>query len=436
MFNPDYKSPRSIQMNLGIQREIHHGMVLSVDFIRNVQTHYLLGVDQNHAGDVRYFNATGAMDAINATNKHFGCAPGAGAGVDCAIAAGATMSDYASNGLTSSADFGGASCPAALGYPCAFGGINPNSPPLGFLSPVGRSVYDGLDMKWVENVNNPMRGIKALNFQVSYSLSRFDNTGGGVNPDATTTASSGDQDFIVPALDQANVNRYFGPSTLDRTHQISFGGYVMLPAGFQFGLMSHFYSPLSDTLTVPNTASGGGEIFRTDFTGDGTTQDPIPGTTVGNFDRGINASNINTTITNYNQVYAGRPTPAGNVLIQNGLMTAGQLTALGAVAPTLPLAPLDQVNLSWLRALDATITWNYSIKERFKIQPSIGIFNLPNFSNFDLPESMLSGTLNGSPGSINGTNYAGHFVNRVGVGTGVYALGQPRVIEWGLKVIF
>jgi hypothetical protein len=47
---------------------------------------------------------------------------------------------------------------------------------------------------------------------------------------------------------------------------------------------------------------------------------------------------------------------------------------------------------------------------------------------------MMSGLLAGTPGTINGTNYGGHFVNRVGVGTGVYALGQPRVIEWGLKL--
>jgi hypothetical protein len=31
-------------------------------------------------------------------------------------------------------------------------------------------------------------------------------------------------------------NRYFGPSVLDRTHQLSFGGYADLPAGFQLNL--------------------------------------------------------------------------------------------------------------------------------------------------------------------------------------------------------
>jgi len=30
-------------------------------------------------------------------------------------------------------------------------------------------------MKLVENVNNPVRGIKRANFQIAYSLSRFDN---------------------------------------------------------------------------------------------------------------------------------------------------------------------------------------------------------------------------------------------------------------------
>jgi len=439
MFNPNYQSPRSVQMNIGVQRELHPGVVLNVDFIRNVQTHYLLGIDENHAGDVRYFNQAGALAAIDATNAGFGCPTfesGGLASIDCAIAAGATMGTYAGNGLGSSGDMGGNSCYAVLGYACAFGGVNPASPPLGFLSPVGRSVYNGVDVKLTHNVNNPFRGVKVLNYQIAYSLSRFDNTGGGVGADGAVTASSGDQDFIVPALDQANVNRYFGPSTLDRTHQLSFGGYLTLPRGFEFALMSHFYSPLSTTLTVPNTASGAGEIFRTDFTGDGTTQDPLPGTHVGSFAREINASNINTYITNYNQTYAGKPTPAGNVLVQNGLMTATQLQELGGVAPFVPLAPQDQVNMSWLRALDATVSWNYAITERFKIEPSVGIFNVPNFANFDLPESMMSGLLAGTPGTINGTNYGGHFVNRVGVGTGVYALGQPRVIEWGLKLNF
>jgi hypothetical protein len=74
--------------------------------------------------------------------------------------------------------------------------------------------------------------------------------------------------------------------------------------GFQLSLISHFWSPLSTSLVVPNTYLGYGEIFRTDFTGDSTVQDPVPGTHVGSFDRGINASNINRVLTNYNNSVA------------------------------------------------------------------------------------------------------------------------------------
>src|ERR1022692_139010 len=92
MFDPNYKSPRSIQMNIGIQREIRRGMVLSVDYVRNVQTHYLLGVDHNHAGDVRYFNLAGAQQAIANTLTACNAASLASAEADCS----------ALNGLNSS----------------------------------------------------------------------------------------------------------------------------------------------------------------------------------------------------------------------------------------------------------------------------------------------------------------------------------------------
>jgi len=117
-------------------------------------------------------------------------------------------------------------------------------------------------------------------------------------------------------------------------------------------------------------------------------------------------------------------------------MTLPDLVALGGVAPSLTPAPGDQVNYSWLKAFDTTIAWSHTFFERVTIKPSVGFYNLPNFANFDLPTSMMSGLLTASTGSVNGTNYAGHLVNRVGVGTGVYALGSPRQIEFSLKIVF
>ena len=74
--------------------------------------------------------------------------------------------------------------------------------------------------------------------------------------------------------------------------------------------------------------------------------------------------------------------------------------------------------------------------ERFTVQPSVGFYNALNFGNFDLPSATLNGLLTGAVGQINGTTPSGHNIDRVGVGTGVYALGSPRQIEFGLQLSF
>ncbi|HXW17048.1 MAG TPA: hypothetical protein VEJ39_02015, partial [Candidatus Acidoferrales bacterium] len=474
---PSYRTPYSIQMNAGIQRELRPGMVLSVDYLRNVNLHYLIGIDANHSGDTRYFNMAAAQTAIATTNAAFGCPDLASlAAITCAIHSpmtdyytqlpGASMASYAANGLDSATDLGVGSCTTALGFQCAFQGVNPGLGEAVFLYPIGRSVYNAMDVKLVENAKQPFRGVHYLNFQFAYALSRFTNAGAASTTSAGTSPSAADQDFINPAVDNRHPLAFSGPSALDRTHQISFGGYADIPAHFRLGMIFHFDSPLASALAVPTTGIGPGEIFRTDFTGDGTTGDLIPGTKWGNFMRGINPSNLASVVGNYNNTVADNLTPAGQLLVTDGLFTPQQLGAGNqlcvnnpngvsagaacAVAPEItytdptsgavvPGVLPGEVGLTWLRTVDMSLGWNEPIHlgdREIDVLPSVSCYNVFNFANFNIPGNVLSGILTGAAGSLNGTNYSGADAVRIGVGTGVFALGAPRTLEFGLKLTF
>ena len=440
LFAPNYQTPRSVQMNIGVEHQLWKGVVVSADYVRNVQTHSLLAIDQNHVGDARFFNKSAAQAAVAATLTACG---GGATTVDDAIlhcpgihgpispsnpTNGATMADFIASGLGSgTAVCGGGPCPNA-----AFGGKNSNLGVLQMLQPIGRSVYNGLQTSIKANVSNPVRGVKNFSWQISYSLSSY-------------IGAAKDGDFINTATDNNDPLHFIGPNALDRKQQISFGGYVDLPWSFRFGAVSHFYSPLPVTLLLPTTGAG---IFATDVTGDGSGDgsgvyglgDVLPGTNIGAFGRNVPANNLNQVINNYNNTQANTPTPAGQVLIQNGILTLAQLQALGGVQQPIQLAPNGQAGLDWLRALDLKLSWPKKVTESFTIEPSVAIFNALNFANFDAPGNTLSGILSGGIGSVNGTTMTdrnnGLAPTRIGVGSGVFALGSPRVIEFGLRLTF
>ncbi len=177
-------------------------------------------------------------------------------------------------------------------------------------------------------------------------------------------------------------------------------------------------------------------MFRTDLTGDGTVQDILPDSHIGSFNRDYGVNGLAAAINNYNKTTANQATPAGQVLIDTGLFTLAQLQALGAVAPAISAPPVGQVGVGSLKTVDLSLSWIHRFRERIEIEPKVSFFNLFNFANFDLPPNVLSGLLNGSAGSINGTTSAGRVTNRVGLGTGVFGLAAPRSIEVGMRIAF
>jgi hypothetical protein len=423
LFAPDYKSPRSVQMNVGVQRELRPGMVVTVDYLRNVATHTLLIIDTNRVGDARFLNLGAAQAAISKTLAQFGVTS-----VDAAIAAGAKMADFSGNGLDSGYSVcGGFACPGA-----AFPGINNAVGANQMLFPAGRSVYNGLQTSLRQSVHNPVRGLKLLDLTVSYAFSKYVST-------------ARDTDFGSYANDYNNPTGQIGPNGLDRTHQISFGGTADLPWNFRATVIGHFYSPLPLNLRLPP-----GGIYVSDVTGDGTGDgtvasngglgDLLPGTKLGSFGRDVSVSGLARLINNYNANDVGQPTPAGQALISHGLLTLGQLQQLGGVQQALnPVVP-GAVGQDWLRAFDFGLSWGYRIKDRFELRPGVTLYNAFNFANFDGISAPFSSTLDPlgtrTPGAPNSTTAPQPNALRLGLGSGVFGLGSPRVIEFQLKANF
>ncbi len=441
LYSPNFQTPRSYQMNIGFQHELHPGTIISVDYLRNVGVHTLLAIDENHVGDAAFLDQAGALAAINATNTGFGCANGP-AGIDCAIAMGATIADYAGNGLTSGTLGAPGGGPAGAGT-VAFPGKNPNFGIVQFLEPVGRSVYNGLDVVLKSELKSPVHAVRRLNAQVSYSLSRL-------------VSQAQDIDFINGAPSYRNPGAFIGPGSLDRRHQFSAGVIMELPAGVRANFITHWYSALPQSIFY-NTTGNPEDLLQLDTVGDGQTGPaiaPIPGSNLGAFGRDVSPGDLNKFLQQYSTKFGNQLTPAGNALVSAGLFSQTQLQQLCAITPSLtPMnncgtafpnlqiqpAPAGQVNNGNFFTFDARLGW--SIRpvrrwERLRFEPQVAFYNLFNHRNYNSPTSLLSGILDGAPGSINGTTKAQRAPNEIGLGSGVFALGAPRSIEFGVKVNF
>jgi hypothetical protein len=270
--------------------------------------------------------------------------------------------------------------------------------------------------------------------QVAYTLSKFESSGGD-----NLAGSSLAYDFQQAAL-------YKGPSPLDRRHQISFAGMMETKWGPRILFAGRFSSPAPSLLTmaVPsgNPLATPGEIFRTDFRGDGTPGDIFPPKTkAGPFD---SPGDLRSAISTYNSTQAGHVTPAGLALVTAQLFTSSQLATLQGVTPFVVQPPTGQVTNPWFKSLDAAVSWPLRVRESIMIEPRVSLYNVFNFANF----SPLVGQLtyfypsvfqpqSGGPGAANGTiSGATRDGLRTNFGSGVYNAGAPRQMEFGVKVTF
>jgi hypothetical protein len=427
-FTAGVKNPKVFQYNAALQHELKKGIVFTAEFVLVHGYDFPLSVDENHVGSAiaGNFDRTTAANAIAQGNASLGCAPTQG--MDCAIAKGATIATYGGYGLGSGY--------AAQGY--AFRGQNPEFGQMLFAEHKAFNNYKGvnlrLDARFGQSTRDSLSWMKETTMTFAYTVGS--NTG-NVRSGGTST---GDPSAFAATWDNTSPLKYQGPDVLDRKNMLNVGTVTSLKGGFYFSQITHWFSALPQNILIPTAYQGceGGpeEIFCSDVTGDGTTNDLLPTAGAGAFGRSVKASNLNGVINKYNASYAGKPTPAGALLISQGLLTGAQLSQLGGVMPTLSNAPAGEVGLDLLLLTDVRLAYHHGFfSDKISIEPTFDAFNIFNRTSYDPPGNLLNGNLYGTIGSINGTT-RDERTNVRQRGSGTFEQGARRQMQAGLRISF
>jgi hypothetical protein len=301
-------------------------------------------------------------------------------------------------------------------------------------------------MSYKQQVANPMPGIASMNMTIAYTLSRFVGDGGG------------DQFFSPVAQDFNNPSYFTGPTALDRTDQFKFGLTADIAHhGPRFSVIGNFATPFASNIQLLPSGGGGdgittpAAIFQSDLTGDGTVADLFPTASgqaagkPGAFGRSVSPTQLANLINSWNSTVAGTAlTPAGQSLVAAGLFTTSQLQQLQATKPFVAPPPPGAVGNGIFREVSTTLAWPIKLTERFNIEPSVSAFNVFNLANFGselgfIPYSQTPFPVGatGNAGSVNGTTSGPTRESlRTGTGSGVFSLGAPRQVEFGLRLNF
>ena len=256
-------------------------------------------------------------------------------------------------------------------------------------SPSAARCTAAFQFKLVKSVKNAWPGVRAGNFQISYSLSKF-------------ISQVQDQDFINLATNNDNPLQFTGPkrsiaSTRFRSAELSICRSIT-----KVSMIGHFYSPLPQNLRLPELTNGG-EIFATDWLGSGlgsgAAPEPLPGTQIGQFmrsDRHRQPANGDQQLQPHfcRSADARRALPGGQPHRLSGADTVPVMTlerhgraGLGYAADRDRCAT-NALNFPWLKSMDLRAAWPIKIKDRVTVEPSANIFNVFNFANSFLPGNL------------------------------------------------
>ena len=98
---------------------------------------------------------------------------------------------------------------------------------------------------------------KNASANVTYALSSFKTT-------------SLDQDFLDDAVTNDNPTEFYGPSNLDRRHQVGVSLLTELPFGFQLSTTTQYKSNEPSSMYLDFSGDSAADIFIDDLNGDGS----------------------------------------------------------------------------------------------------------------------------------------------------------------------
>lgn len=366
VYGGDYKIPYSMQFNIGFQHELFKGNILSVDYVRQRGVGLPVQLfDFEHRRDARYFNEAAARSSIGARIGQ------PAANVNPTTVAAWLATQPASTSITQ----------FALATDTIWTGVSDLTNAR--LTIGGFQLYEALQFSLNGRIGNDLLSSLKIfgrdlfsdtSYTVGYALASNKSTSGIARPE-----------FLASATDNKDINADFGPSNLDRRHNVTVSASLGVIGGFRLDQIYRFATSAPQNLRIPNNRGTSG-LFTSDFNGDGgngTTPrvDTVPGSNIGSFGTSIRSlEDLNAFLTSYNSAFAGKLTPHGQRLVAAGIFSEAQLIALGATLPSIPLVPLNNPDpFENLFTADFRLSRPIKIwKETWLLEPSWSVFNLFN----------------------------------------------------------
>jgi hypothetical protein len=253
---------------------------------------------------------------------------------------------------------------------------------LYFDTTIGRARYKGLLVRAEKRLSGRAQ------FLVSYALGSFVGSNG--TGTGTTEASGG----RVFGFNNDDWFENYGPLPTDQRHVLNVSGFVELPWRFQLAVVLSAYG------RPPFSAY----VAGVDFNGDGTRDDLLPGTRVNQFGPELDKSDLARLVDAYNEQFAGRRTPGGQV------------------APRLTL-PAEYAFNDTFFTQDVRVTRDVTLGiKHARLLLMVDVFNLLNTANLVQYSGNLSNpAIFGQPGA--------RF-------TQIFGSGGPRAIQFGARLTF